>query len=341
MPRSPFASVVLARRLLAGALVGLVLAAAGCGPGGGPDGEGSTDARREPEPVALRPVTVGVIPIVDVAPLFLGIDKGFFRDRGLDVKTVQAQGGPFIVKGVVGGEYNFGFANTTSLMINHTKKVPVRVVSSGVASTGRRGLDFGAVVVPARSAVRSAADLTGRRIAVNSVGTIGDTTVRESVRQAGGDPRRLTFVQMPLPEMQAAMDAGRVDAAWVSEPWLALTKGAGGRPVAWNYVDLAKGLTVAAYFTSEDFASAQPDLVRRFVDGMKESMRFADAHPDQVRQALQTHLKMERVLTEAMTLPLWPAEINRRSVERLAELGKRDGLFGEAEPDLDKLLPAA
>jgi NitT/TauT family transport system substrate-binding protein len=326
-------------RRLGAALAALALAfvtvIAGCG-----SGDEEPD-RPTAAPADLTPVTVGIIPIVDVAPLFLGKEKGFFAKRGIDLKTAQAQGGPFIVDGVVGNKYNFGFANMTSLMITQTKKVPIQVVASGVASTGQTGLDFGGVVVAANSPIKSAIDLDGKTIAANAVRTIGETTVRESVRAAGGDPKSLKFVQMPLPEMQAALAAKTVDAAWVVEPFLALTKGAGGRVVAWNYVDLAKELTVAAYFTNDKLAQENPDLVRRFVEGMQESMRFADAHPDQVRDILQTYMTIDRVLTQAMTLPLWPAEINRESVERLAQRGIEDGLFGDAKPDLDKLLPAA
>jgi NitT/TauT family transport system substrate-binding protein len=335
MPGSSLAFVSLPRRrLVAAVLAGVLLASAGCGSGGGEE-----DATGVDTPADLTTVTVGIIPIVDVAPVFLGVEKGFFRRRGIDLQTAQAQGGPLIVKGVIENKFNFGFANMTSLLINNGRRIPLQVVASGVASTGRKGLDFGAVVVPADSPIRTAADLTGRRIAVNATGSIGDTTVRESVRQAGGNPTDLTFEAIPLPDMQAAMDAKRVDAAWVVEPWLALTKGAGGRVVAWNYVDLANELTVAAYFTSTRFAKEKPEVVRQFVEGMKESMRFADAHPDQVREIIQKYMKIERVLTEAMTLPLWPAEINRESVERLAERGKEDGLFKGAEPNLDTLLP--
>jgi NitT/TauT family transport system substrate-binding protein len=321
---------------LAALALALVPAAAGCGSGG-------EDEPNQPvaNPVDLTPVKVGVLPIVDVAPLFLGKEKGFFARRGIDLKTTIADAGPVIVPGVVKGTYQFGFANMTSLMINQTKNVPIRVVASGVASTGEKGLDFGGIVVPVNSKIRTAADLNGKTIAVNAVGSIGDTTVRESVRVAGGDPKSLKFVAKPLPQMQAFMEQGGADAAWTVEPWLSLTKGTGGRVVAWNYVDLAPKLTVAGYFTNTKLAQENPDLVKRFVEGMQESMRFADAHPDQIRDILQTYMTIDRVLTQAMTLPLWPAEINRASVERLAQRGVEDGLFGDKKPDLDKLLPAA
>jgi NitT/TauT family transport system substrate-binding protein len=319
---------------LAALALALVPAAAGCG-------SGEDEATGPVAPAAdLTPVTVGVLPIVDVAPLFIGRDKGFFAKRGLDLKTAFAEAGPAIVPNVVKGTYHFGFANMTSLMINQTKNVPIQVVASGVASTGEKGMDFGGVVVPVNSPIKTAADLAGKRIAVNAVGSIGDTTVRESVRAAGGDPKSLTFIAKPLPQMQAFMEEGKADAAWTVEPWLSLTRGTGGRVVAWNYVDIAPKLTVAAYFTNTKLAQENPDLVKRFVEGMQESMRFADAHPDQVRDILQTYMTIDRVLTQAMTLPLWPADINRPSVERLAQRGVEDGLFGDKKPDLNKLLPA-
>jgi NitT/TauT family transport system substrate-binding protein len=324
-------------RRLTGALAGLALVGAllaGCGSAGDTE-----DAA--PAPVDLVEVRVGVLPIVDVAPLFLGRAKGFFANRGIDLKTELAQAGPQIVPGVVSGKYHIGFSNMTSLMINQATNKPIQVVASGVASTGRAGLDFGAIVVPVDSPIRTAADLSGKTILVNAVGSIGDTTIRESVRKGGGDPKSLTFVATPLPKMQAEMEAGRGDAAWVVEPWLALTKGAGGRAVAWNFVDMAQGLTVAAYFTSTKVAKEDPALVQRFVEAINESMRFANDHPDQIREILQSYMSIEQVLTAAMTLPFWPDEINREGAEKLARLGVQDGLFKGAKPDLAKLLPAA
>jgi NitT/TauT family transport system substrate-binding protein len=338
MPRraSSLAPATTQRRLTA-AIAGLALAGAlltGCGSAG----EGEQPA---PAPVDLDEVRVGVLPIVDVAPLFLGQAKGFFAKRGIDLKTELAQAGPQIVPGVLSGKYHIGFANMTSLMLNQANNRPLQVVASGSASTGEPGLDFGAIVVPVDSPIKTAKDLSGKTVLVNAVGSIGDTTIRESVRKGGGDPKSLTFVAAPLPEMQAAMEAGKGDAAWVVEPWLALTKGTGGRVVAWNFVDMAEDLTVAAYFTSTKVAKEDAELVRRFVEAMNESMRFANAHPDQIRKIMQSYMRIEEVLTAAMTLPFWPDEVNREGAEKLARLGVEDGLFKGAKPDLAKLLPPA
>src|SRR5689334_6758353 len=104
------------RRLLAGmvavALAGTLTA---CGTSsdsdsGGDGGSGGVDK-----------VKVGIIPIIDVAPIYLGQKQGFFSKRNIEVTMEAGQGGAAIVPGVVSGQFQFGFSNFTSLMIAQTK----------------------------------------------------------------------------------------------------------------------------------------------------------------------------------------------------------------------------
>jgi NitT/TauT family transport system substrate-binding protein len=67
-------------------------------------------------------------------------------------------------------------------------------------------------VVTREASIRTAADLAGKRVAVNTLKNIGDTTIRASVRKAGGDPSSIKFVELAFPDMPAALQAGRVDA---------------------------------------------------------------------------------------------------------------------------------
>ncbi|AGZ42132.1 ABC transporter substrate-binding protein [Actinoplanes friuliensis] len=320
------------RRLVAGmAVLALAAAGAGCGSSGGGDAPTTADG--------VAQVKVGVIPIVDVAPIYLGQQKGFFKSRNIELTMESGQGGAAIVPGVVSGQFQFGFSNVTSLLIAQTKNVPIKVVANGVASTGEAGKDFGGVVVRKDSPITKAADLAGKKIAVNTLKNIGDTTVRESVRKAGGDPSAISFVEMPFPNMPAAVEGGQVEAAWVVEPSLSAVTAAGGRVVAWNYVDAAPDLTVAAYFASSKLIGENPDLVKRFTEAMNESLAYADAHPDEVRAVLGSYTKIDAKVREGLTLPKWPTAINKPSVETLAKLGATDGIFGGATPDLAKILP--
>ncbi|MDR7273724.1 ABC transporter substrate-binding protein [Catenuloplanes atrovinosus] len=320
------------RRFLAAVLSAAALAAvAACG-GTSSEEPGTTES-------GPRKVTVGVIPIVDVAPIYLGKEKGFFSARGIDLELVTAQGGAAIVPGVLSGDFQFGFSNITSLMIAQTKNVPVKIVANGAASTGVPGKDFGGVVVGKDSPIATAAALAGRKVAVNTLKNIGDTTVRESVRKAGGDPGGIQFVEIPFPDMPAALESGQVDAAWVVEPQLSAVKAAGGTVIASNFTDTAPNLTIAAYFAGTKLIADDPDLVGRFTEAIEESLAYADAHPDEVRAVLSSYTKISEEVRAALILPKWPTEVDRASLERLSELGRADGIFGDATPDLAALLP--
>jgi NitT/TauT family transport system substrate-binding protein len=271
-----------------------------------------------------------------VAPIYLGKEKGFFSSRDIELTMETGQGGAAIVPGVVSGQFQFGFSNVTSLMVAQTQNVPIKAVVNGNASTGQDGADFGGVVVKKDSPIQSAKDLAGKMVAVNTLKNIGDTTVREAVRKAGGDPSGIKFVEIGFPQMPAALASGQVDAAWVVEPSLAVVKTQGGRVIASNFVDTAPNLTVALYFTSRKLAKENPDLVNRFVEAMRESLAYADSHPDEVRQVLTAYTQIDEATRASLVLPKWPADYNRASLETLAELGQQDGLFSAA-PDLDKL----
>jgi NitT/TauT family transport system substrate-binding protein len=283
-------------------------------------------------------VSLGVIPIIDVAPVYLGKTKGFFSSRGIDLTLVLEQSGAVIVKGVLDDKYQFGFSNVTSLIGADTDGASLKAVASGVASTGRPGRDFSAVVVPYGSAIRTAKDLAGKRVAVNALKSLGDTTIRQSVRKAGGDPSGLQFEAMPFSAMPAAMQNGQVDAAWVVEPQLsdAITQGA--QVVASNLVDTAPDLTVSMYFTGGGLIAKDPDLVKRFTAAVNESLLYAGSHPDEIRAIVGTYTPITETVRTAMILPNWPSTINRASVERVATLGREDGIF-DKPPALDKLLP--
>jgi len=309
-----------------------VAATAGCGSSssgtGGSASSGSGGATQ---------VKVGVIPIVDVAPLYLGQKKGFFSKRGIDLKMVTAQGGAAIVPGVVSGQFQFGFSNVTSLMLAQTKGVPIKSVVNGAASNGKVGADVTGVAVKKNSPIKSARDLAGKKVAVNTLQNIGDTTVRESVRKAGGDPSKVKFVEMPFDQMPAALDAGQVDAAWMAEPALTIARGQGARVVASPFAETDPKLTVATYFTSTKLLKQKPDLVKKFTAAMTESLEYASQHPDEARQILTGYTKISGAVLQKLSLPSWPTDIDMASLQKLASLGEGDGIFGDKKPDLNAL----
>jgi len=306
----------------------LLFAAAGCG---GDDSGSATDGGPDK-------FKVGAIPIVDVAPLHLGIAKGFFSEQGMEIEVVNTTGGAAAVPGVVSGDFTFAFGNVTSLIVAKSQNLPLKAVAEGNSSTGQDGKDFGGVVVPRDSPITSAKDLAGKQVAVNNLKNIGDTTVRASVRKAGGDPAGVKFVEMPFPDMPAAIANHRVDAAWIVEPFFTTAKNQGAKVIASNFVDAAPDLTVAVYFTSEKVLKEKADLVKRFTAAIEKSLQYATDHPDEARAVLSKYTKIDAGVAEKMTLPAWPQKVNTASVQTIADQMQADGLIKD-KFDVAQVLP--
>lgn len=284
----------------------------------------------------LTTVTVGAIPIVDVAPLHLGVDQGFFEKQGIDLKIENTTGGAAAVPGVVSGNFEFAFGNITSLIVAKDQGLPLTIVTNGVTTAGVQGADFGAVVVPEGSGITSADQLDGTTVAVNNLQNIGDTTVRNSVRLAGGDGDDIDFVELAFPDMPAALENGNVDAAWVVEPFLTTALNNGATEIASNFVDASETLSVAVYFTSEQTLAQEPELVEAFTQAMNDSLAYADSNPEEVRRIITEYTEIDPQIIEEMRLPRFPTEVDRDSVETVTELMVNDGAI-ETAPDLDAL----
>jgi NitT/TauT family transport system substrate-binding protein len=214
--------------------------------------------------------------------------------------------------------------------------VPIKVVSNGVNSTGNPADDFGGIVVK-DPAITNARQLEGKKVATNTLKNIVDTSVKSIVRTNGGDPTKVSFVELPFPNMVAALDSDQVDAIFVVEPFLSAATSKGWKIVG-TYADVDPALCVAVYFTSTQLIASNPDLVTRFTEAMKESLAYADSHPDEVRAILGSYTQISEDARGSLQLPKWPAEINRAAIQRLADLAVGDGVL-TSPPNLDTLLP--
>jgi NitT/TauT family transport system substrate-binding protein len=312
-------------------LLALAFAAgtAGCGDdddGGGGGGKG--------EPATLN---VGVIPIADVAPLYLGMKKGFFEEEQLTIKPQLAEGGAAITPAVVSGDFQIGFSNTISLLIAASQDLPVEIISQGVLGGKSEEQAWADLLVLKAGPVKEPQDLEGKTIAVNTLKNICEVTIKASLEDEGVAVDKLKFTEVPFPDMNAALEAGRVDGACVVEPFVSQGKAGKARGIDPFYVRTAPDLTVATYFTSTQYAEQNADVVDRFVSAMNRSLTYAQSHPDEVRKVLLDYTEIPPEAAEQIKLPIWRPDLNEPTIELLSELSVKYGLI-EEQPDLDELI---
>jgi NitT/TauT family transport system substrate-binding protein len=325
-----------ARRTVA-ALAVAVAALMGIAACGGGDSSGGGGGGASNKPTTLK---VGVIPIADVAPLYVGIKQGFFKQENLTIQPQLAEGGATITAQTVSGDLQVGFSNVTSLAIASSKKLPVQIVASGVHGAKDDSGAWDAVLSKKGSPIKDLKALEGKTVSVNNLNNVGPLTINNAMEKAGADYKKVKYVEVPFPDANAALDTGRIDAAFVVEPFVSQGKAQGANEVTHSFEATAPNYTVATYFVTKQYAAKNKDVLDRFVRAINKSLEYAQTHPDLVRQLVPTYTKIPKDVAAKMSLPQWSSDLNEPSIQQTVDLAQKYG-FIKDKPDLGQLIRPA
>jgi NitT/TauT family transport system substrate-binding protein len=285
----------------------------------------------------LITVNVGVLPIADVAPLYVGMREGFFKQQHLVVKPQVMQGGAAVASAVLGGSLDFGFAATVNLILAKDQGLPVKIVASGNNAAKDPAHAWSAIMVLPDSPIKSVKDLAGKTIAANALKGVNELAIDGIVKRAGVDPASLKIVPVDFPDMPAALSQRRVDAVSVPEPFLTQIKASGGRMISPLFEGYIPGMTVGTYFTTDKEIQEHPALVRAFVKAIQESLAYASSHPEVARQVIATYTKIPSSVLPKMELSPWDVKLNRPSIIQTEEFMKELGWL-KSNVDVNSLI---
>jgi NitT/TauT family transport system substrate-binding protein len=294
-------------------LLALILLA-GCGSSGGSSDGGS------------GPATIQVQDTAGVPSAFLeyGVKQGYFKQHDLTVKVKPSQGGATVVPAVVSGKgADIGGSNLVSVLLAQSKNIPVQVIAPGTF-TARK--DFSAIIVKGDSSIRSPKDLEGKTLAVNTLKNVAELTAKASLSKKGVDVSKIKLTEVDFPDMVAAVDKGRVDAAFAIEPFVTLGLKAGDRIVDRPYVGTKPGLQIGCYFTSKQYASKNADVVKRFQQGVADTAASITKDPKAFRDFLPTASSIPPPAAKKVTLPAWKAQNDQASIDLTKQLMQKYGV---------------
>ena len=286
------------RALVCRVCAACVLLAAVSGCGGDDEGGGSSKGG----PTTL---TVQVLPITDVVPIYLGIEKGFFKEENLTIKTQTAQGGAEIIPQVQNGSVQIGYSNTPSLFIAAAKGLPIEIVApadGGIgAKKGKQAID--AIMVKKDSPIKKPADLVGKTVAVNTLKNISDVSTSGALDKLGIDPRGVKYLDVPLPDMLGALDAGRVDAIFTVSPFKTIAEQSGKyRTIINPEPVLRPRMHNTAYFVSKQWGEENKDVLERFLRALRKSMEYSDTHDADNRKQLAKYTQLPKKIIPTITI---------------------------------------
>lgn len=305
-------------------------------------GDGTTttvDPTTDTEPQDMVTLKVGILPIADMAPLYLGMDLGYFEEEGLVIEPEFAQGGAAIVPAVLNNDFQIGFSNNVSLMLARQNNVPIQVIANAVyAASEDSGADNpNAIMVTPDSGITSLEDLAGKTVAITTLNNLGDVTVRATLENNGIDSSTVQFVEMPFPDMNGALESGAVDAAWHAEPFITMGEAQGFVSLADPMYESSPGQSIALFFAAESWLAENADVAERFQRAMERSLQAAEDDPDAAREIIKTYSPSPAEVIDQIALASWGPEINVESLREVGALAAQFGVLNE-EPDIDALI---
>lgn len=281
----------------------------------------------------ITDLTVGVLPIVDVAPLYLAIDKGYFAEEGLTVTPQIGQGGAAIVAATVSGDFDIGFSAYTSFFQAQEAGIELRIL----AEANRAVPGFAGIYVTSDSAITSPADLVGATVSVPTVNSISPLTLNAVLDDMGIDYSGVNYLEIPFPEIIPNLEQGNVDAIFTVEPFTTFAASAGHVSVLDPFSGPTDGLPVAGYAVTREFAAANPNTVAAFQRALLKAAADAQANPEEVQDIVLTYTAIPPEVVPNLNLPEFPTDIDRAELQRFADLMIEFG-FLEQAPNLDELI---
>ncbi|MGA2395651.1 MAG: ABC transporter substrate-binding protein [Candidatus Lustribacter sp.] len=275
---------------------------------------------------AAAPLRVGTILVEAAAEIYFAQDAGFFAKAGL-VADIQAfDTGPAIAAAVVANALDIGYITVDAAAAIHQKHVPLVLIAPSAEYLSPTTQGTSAFMVPANSTVRSGSDLNGKTIAVIALNGITHIAARAWIDQNGGDSTTAKFIEVPPPAMPAALAAARVDAAWVTEPFLAAAKKS-ARVLGYGFDVIGKRFLLNAWFTTQTWAREHPDLVLRFAQTMRETAAWANANHAASAPIVAKYTKIDPGIVANMTRSYYADQLTPALLQPLADISAKYNNF--------------
>jgi NitT/TauT family transport system substrate-binding protein len=188
------------------------------------------------------------------------------------------------------------------------------------------------------SGIASAADLVGHKLAVNTLANVAEITSRAQVKDAGADPDAVEYIEIPFPDMIAALEQGNVDAIFAVEPFATLAgQQLGAVEVANPYGGRLEDFPVASFQTTGAFAQANPNTVTAFQCAMIAASELAASDPASVVSILPTYTSLTPELAAVIHQPLYVSTLDPAALQPVVDLMVEFGLL-ESTPDPTALI---
>ena len=261
---------------------------------------------------SLTKVRAFGLPVDPGGALFYAKDRGTFEANGLDVDiSVPADYGA-VVAAMVGGSADIAYGIISQIEVAYAKGIPLRIIAPAAINDARRATTF--LFVATSSPFKTARDLNGKTFGTSPLKALGTYAVEEWITQHGGDGSSIKWVDIPLPLCGEALNRGRIDAALIIEPFATATRRV-ARLFARPYEAVSPYFLGAAYFTTPEYATSHPDVIRRFAAAIHDASVWANRNTAKSAEILSKYSKIDVATINSMQRALYAESLTAETIQ--------------------------
>lgn len=254
---------------------------------------------------SMTTVKIAYLPNIHALPFYLALEKGYFKDEGLEVEPVKFEAPNQIIDALLSNQVGIaapGAAAGITAVSQSKKPGTIKIYS---VQGGTDTLSNESFVVKTGSDIKSFADLKGKKLG-HLPGiqwqTISRHILAENGLEAGKD---VTLVDLAIPLMVPALASGQVDALLAIEPapTIAVAKGIGSvaqKSPTIQYI--ANPFYAGVGDVTTKFMAENPDVTQKVLRALKKANDDVNANPDAARPYLKGYTALDDSLINDVPL---------------------------------------
>ena len=261
---------------------------------------------------------MGWLPQGSMAGVIVAMDKGFYKEAGLEVEAVRGFGGIRTVNEIDQGMFDFGYGDPLAVILNRSNGGKTHMVGA-INDRWPAGLCF----VKERRQIKTPADLAGLKIGGGQSSPM-QVIVPAWLERNGVDKNSVQLMQLDPAIVAGSLIEGTIDAGecWMGNSLAIFRKRAAEAGLSIDLIEYGR-FNMDVYgngiVTSDKTIAERPELVRSFLQATYRGYAWAQANPQGTADIIVQHFP---VLDPAITL---------QQVEEINDLIKGPGSMGWME----------
>ncbi|WP_137046354.1 ABC transporter substrate-binding protein [Pseudolabrys sp. FHR47] len=270
---------------------------------------------------AQTKISVGYIPAMDFLPAFVAKEQGLFEKNGLDVTLKPIVLASNVASAMTAGDVQIGLGTGPNMMMANEGGLDL-VAVYGLTRDTKQNPIVG-LIARKGSGIKTAADLVGKKIAVPGLNSVVHIFAMEWVAKNGVNPNKVTFIELPLPQMGSVLKGGLVDAIAVIEPFRGgILRDPDSVLVANIASDLRDNMMMGYWQSLRSWAKANPGAVKAFRASMDQGLAFIQQNPEEAKKIAGKYLRVV-----PPTFPVWQFKQTADDFQYQADISRELGFL--------------